>query len=328
MARQLHGSWRAIGYRIAAKHRKIMHPQATAPATGQKILVADDDEDIRLLISSTLSRAGFKVSAVADGEAAWEEMQTTHCDLLITDNEMPRLEGLQLIKRMRAAGIKMPVIMISGTFAFTSVPDYAELQVAAVVAKPFKLWELLAMVQIALSLPARNTTAKANLAAGLPAPKAIAPASVVRLRPKQVLIADDDSGVRESLAAVLQSEGYRVDEASDGIEAVTRAISHKPDLVLLDLNLPHTDGWTAFSQLEQIKPLLPVIIITARPNQYKEAVRVGVDAFMEKPLNIPMLVKAVKRLTNEDEHRHENCHTKRTFVTQLLGSPESSRPTW
>jgi FixJ family two-component response regulator len=56
-------------------------------------------------------------------------------------------------------------------------------------------------------------------------------------------------------------------------------------------------------------------------------VRVGVDAFMEKPLNIPILVKAVKRLTNEDEHRHDNRITKRTFVTQLLGSAESSRST-
>jgi DNA-binding NtrC family response regulator len=68
---------------------------------------------------------------------------------------------------------------------------------------------------------------------------------------------------------------------------------------------------------------LPVIIITARPNQYPEAVRVGVDAFMEKPLNIPILVKAVKRLTNEDEYRHDNRITKRSFVAQLLGSAVS-----
>ena len=51
--------------------------------------------------------------------------------------------------------------------------------------------------------------------------------------------------------------------------------------------------------------------------------RVGVDAFMEKPLNIPILVKAVKRLTNEDEYRHDNRITKRSFVAQLLGSAVS-----
>src|SRR5882672_7282117 len=141
--------------------------------------------------------------------------------------------------------------------------------------------------------------------------------------PKRVLIADDDSLVRGSLAAVLESEGYVVDEAHNGIEVVTRAIEHSPDLVLLDLNMPHWDGWTAFSQLDRVTPLLPVIVITARPNQYEKAVRLGVDAFMEKPLNIPVLVRAIKRLTSEDENRHVRRITNRAFVTELLGSPHS-----
>jgi CheY-like chemotaxis protein len=135
---------------------------------------------------------------------------------------------------------------------------------------------------------------------------------------KRILIADDDALVRGSLAAVLESEGYMVDEAHNGIEVVSRAIEQAPDLVLLDLNMPHWDGWTAFSQLDRVKPLLPVIVITARPNQYNEAVRLGVDAFMEKPLNIPILVCAIKLLTNEDENRHVRRITNRGFVTRLL----------
>ena len=138
--------------------------------------------------------------------------------------------------------------------------------------------------------------------------------------PKRVLIADDDSLVRGSLAAVLESEGFVVDEAHNGIEAVTRAIEHPPHLVLLDLNMPHWDGWTAFSRLDKVTPLLPVIVITARPNQFDKAVRLGVDAFMEKPLNIPVLVRAIKRLTSEDQDRHVRRITHQSFVTQLLGS--------
>jgi CheY-like chemotaxis protein len=135
---------------------------------------------------------------------------------------------------------------------------------------------------------------------------------------KRILIADDDTLVRSSLAVVLESEGYVVDEARNGIEAVTRAVGQLPNLVLLDLNMPHGDGWTAFSQLDRVTPLLPVIVITARPNQYEKAVRLGVDAFMEKPLNIPILVRAVKRLTGEDESRHVRRITSPAFVTQLL----------
>jgi CheY-like chemotaxis protein len=140
---------------------------------------------------------------------------------------------------------------------------------------------------------------------------------------KRILIADDDALVRGSLAAVLESEGYLVDEAESGMEAVSRAIEHSPDLLLLDLNMPHCDGWTAFSHLERVTPLLPVIVITARPHQYEKAVQLGVDAFMEKPLNIPVLVRAIKRLTNEDENRHVRRITNRAFVTQLLGTTEA-----
>lgn len=135
---------------------------------------------------------------------------------------------------------------------------------------------------------------------------------------KRILIADDDAVVRASLAEVLESEGYVVDEAQNGIEAVTRAIEHAPDLVLLDLNMPHWDGWSAFSQLDRVTPLLPVIVITARPNQYQKAVALGVDAFMEKPLDFPVLLEAIARLVNEEPARHIRRITDRRFVTRLL----------
>ena len=136
----------------------------------------------------------------------------------------------------------------------------------------------------------------------------------------RILIADDDALVRGSLAAVLESEGFVVDEAQNGIETVARAVECTPDLVLLDLNMPRWDGWTAFSKLDRVTPLLPVIVITARPNQYQKAVQLGVDAFMEKPLNISILVRAIKLLTSEEENRHVRRITDRAFVTQLLGS--------
>ena len=137
-----------------------------------------------------------------------------------------------------------------------------------------------------------------------------------------ILIADDDFLVRGSLTVVLEFEGFVVDEASHGMEAVSRAAAQAPDLVLLDLNMPKMDGWTAFTKLDRVCPLVPVIVITARPNQYKEAVRLGVDAFMEKPLNIPVLVRAIKRLTSEDENRHVRRITNPAFVTRLLDSAD------
>jgi DNA-binding response OmpR family regulator len=281
------------------------------PAGRQKILIADDEEDIRQLILAILAGSGFEVDTVSDGERAWEAVRQGHYDLLIADNEMPRLTGMKLIERIRASGMSLPVVIVSGSLALELVPDHLQLQIAAIIAKPFDIDEFLNVVQTVL----RPKDGEANTSGGTVA-NALPPD--LETRPHHVLIVEDDSIVRDSLVAALESEGYVVDEANSGMEAVSHAIEHVPDIVLLDLNMPYCDGWTTFSQLDRLTPLVPVIVITARPNQYEQAVRLRVDAFMEKPLNLPVLVRAIKRLTDEDENRHVRRITNPAFVTQLL----------
>ena len=302
---------------------------ATAPGQSrtERILVADDYEEARHVISKSLVRAGFKVDVVADGEEAWDALQRNQYHLLITDNDMPHLAGLELIQRVRDAGMNLPVIMTSGSFSEADVLEYAQLKIAAALTKPFAFWDFLSIVSHTLWKSSEVATAEPESFANTLLRLSQTAAKAADSGHYHVLIADDDPTVRGSLAAVLASEGYVVDEASNGIEAVSHAIRRKPDLVLLDLNMPHADGWTAFNQLDRATPLLPVIVITARPNQYQEAVRVGVDAFMEKPLNIPILVSAVKRMTKEYVQRQVSRTTNRAFVTQLLGGTESCRST-
>ena len=292
--------------------------QSPVPVHAQRILFADDEEDIRHLISSVLAGDGFDVNATADGEEAWEALQHEHYDLLITDNEMPRLTGIRLIERIRDAGMNLPVIVASGCFFTEGVRDYAQLQIAAVIPKPFNIGEFLTTVRIALRMSGEDAATDQGTYANSPVPRFRMQAGAALPAHNHVLIVDNDAVVRGSLAAVLESEGYVVDEARNGIEAVTRVIEHAPDLVLLDLNMPHWDGWTAFAKLDRVRPLVPVIVITARPQQYQEAVRLGVDAFMEKPLNIPILVRAVKCFTTENENRHVRRITNPAFVTRLL----------
>ncbi len=295
----------------------------TVPLPPPKILLVEDEELIRGLMATLLTRAGFDVSIVADGEQAWNESRRNHYDLVVTDKQMPRLSGLELIGRMRHAHMDLPVILVTGSFVDEQAPGFTELQISALIAKPFDSCDFLNAVRKVLKTspdaPDNERNAYKNIT-----PMPVCPrAGMSRVVCPQVLIADDDDLVRGSLAAVLESEGYEVVEACDGREAVNNALKHKPDLVLLDLNMPHTDGWVAFNQMDRVTPVLPVIIITARPNQYPEAARVGVDAFMEKPLNIASLMGAVKRLTSEEENRHVRRITNRSFVTQLLVSTNS-----
>jgi DNA-binding NtrC family response regulator len=117
---------------------------------GPWVLVVDDDENIRRLVSCALTGAGFKVNAAANGEDAWEELRRKQYDLLVTDNEMPRLSGLELIARIRSRGMSLSVIMASGTCPVESVGNDAQLRLTAVLPKPFKIGELLDAVRQAL----------------------------------------------------------------------------------------------------------------------------------------------------------------------------------
>lgn len=115
----------------------------------------------------------------------------------------------------------------------------------------------------------------------------------------KLLLVDDDSGVRESLTHVLTGEGYDVLPASNGIEALEMTAQNAVDLVLLDLNLPKKNGWDTFEVMTKQNPQLPVIIITARPNQLFPALSSGAGALMEKPLDFPKLLQSIRDLLAE-----------------------------
>ena len=115
----------------------------------------------------------------------------------------------------------------------------------------------------------------------------------------RILLADDDPSVRDSLQEVLVDEGYRVIPAEDGNRALELANRSPIDLVLLDLNMPVKNGWDTFERLTAEHPLVPVIFITARPNQLFTALAAGVDALLEKPLDVPELLATIEDLLRE-----------------------------
>jgi len=144
------------------------------------------------------------------------------------------------------------------------------------------------------------------------------PSSLTARASKTILLADDDPGVREMLGRVLLSENFQVVTASTGQETTHRFAAVEPDLVLLDLNMPEGDGWSAYRIINSTKPMLPVIVITARPNQYPRALELGVDAIMEKPLNLPVLLDAIKQLLAETDEERTRRLTRRDFKPALL----------
>jgi len=142
---------------------------------------------------------------------------------------------------------------------------------------------------------------------------------------KKILLADDDPGVRDTLRRVLESENYDVVTAGTGRETSAKFMEALPDLVLLDLNMPEGDGWEVFELMNNSRPLVPVIIITARPHQYNHAADLGVDAIMEKPLDLPSLLKTIAAFVAESEDERVHRLTRPDFQTRLLTTNSGNR---
>ena len=112
-----------------------------------RCLVVEDDPDIRLDLERTLQAAGFSVDAVADGEQAWYQGDVEDYDAVILDLGLPRLDGLSVLRRWRAAGRIFPVIVLSARSDWTEKVEGIEAGADDYLSKPFQMGELVARLR-------------------------------------------------------------------------------------------------------------------------------------------------------------------------------------
>ena len=121
-------------------------------------------------------------------------------------------------------------------------------------------------------------------------------------RPR-VLIVDDYPDAREMYSEYLQFSGFEVVEATNGMEALQRAVEAAPDIILMDLSLPVMDGWEATRRLKADKRTasIPVVALTghALAGISEGALKAGCDAFVTKPCLPEDLVKEIRRVLDE-----------------------------
>ena len=114
----------------------------------------------------------------------------------------------------------------------------------------------------------------------------------------RVLVADDDRAVRESLDRALRFEGYLVDLAGNGAEAVLQAVTHQPDAIILDVLMPHVDGLEACRSLRMVGSRAPILIVTARDGvrERVDGLDAGADDFVGKPFALEELLARLRAL--------------------------------
>jgi DNA-binding NtrC family response regulator len=141
----------------------------------------------------------------------------------------------------------------------------------------------------------------------------------------RILVVDDESEIRGLLKEILADEGYEVDVAADAAEARARRSQHDPDLVLLDIWMPDTDGITLLREWAQANgSSCPVVMMSGHGTVETavEATRLGAFDFVEKPLSLAKLLRTVERALDSGRSKR---HNNRALVPALIAPVGKSR---
>jgi DNA-binding response OmpR family regulator len=118
------------------------------------------------------------------------------------------------------------------------------------------------------------------------------------MRTTNILIAEDDSNLRQGLVDLLEDEGYQVAAAADGQQALVLFGTSRPDLVLLDVMMPELSGYDVCRQIRQKDAAIPIIMLTAKSEEIDKVVglELGADDYITKPFGLHELRARVKAL--------------------------------
>jgi DNA-binding NtrC family response regulator len=146
----------------------------------------------------------------------------------------------------------------------------------------------------------------------------------------RILVVDDDESIRKVLATILEDNGYTVDTAKNGKEAIKKSKAKLYNLALIDIRLPDTEGTRLLTKIEHTTPKMRKIIITGYPSLQNaiEAVNKGADAYVLKPFDMDDVLRTIKeQLTKQEEEKRYSQGKVTEFIETRVKELEEERTT-
>ncbi|MCB1886065.1 MAG: transporter substrate-binding domain-containing protein [Rhodocyclaceae bacterium] len=246
-----------------------------------RVLLVDDNAIARQVLADLLQSLAFRVDVVAGGEAALKRLAESPrpYDVVLLDWRMPGMDGVEVSRRIRAAhGSEQPRVILMTAYG-REAPDEG---LDGFLIKPITPSQLLDAVALAVG-PGRHVQRNGQRRdhAG------------TRQLSGRVLLVEDNPINQQVARELLQHMGLRVEVAANGRESIERVARQRPDLVLMDIQMPDIDGYQATAGIRSLPGAsgLPIVAMTANTmaGDAERSLEAGMDGHVPKPIDPTVL---------------------------------------
>jgi CheY-like chemotaxis protein len=262
--------------------------QGYRDCAGKQILIVDDNPTSLAILLHQLTEWGLVPLAATSGTAALDILeQNPAIALLIADRQMPDMDGIQLAQAVKRRDTQLPVLLL------TTIGDERPEQLAGLYAasltKPVK--QQLLYTRVFETLQQQKKHEDRTEMNGITPEKSVLPESSANFAlayPWKILLAEDDQINQFVATAILQRFGYQPVIAANGAEATERWMQEGYDLILMDVQMPGTDGMEATRAIRQTNSPQPVIIAmtaNALHGDREECLDAGMNDYISKPFD-------------------------------------------
>jgi len=232
------------------------------------ILVVDDNKDLLNTFALILKRKGYIVETAEDGIEALEKYKSRPFDVVLMDAIMPRLNGLETLRKIRENDPRAKVILMTAYCEDEQMQKVMEEGAVTALYKPVNIAMLMELISQVTADPG-------------------------------ILVVDDDDDFRDSMSRMLEKMNFRVVSATSGKDALRKAAAMPINVAFVDIKMSVMDGLTTSIKLREINPDIIIVMMTGYRDEVKsiveEAAGKGVLKCLYKPFNVADLKELVSK---------------------------------
>jgi PAS domain S-box-containing protein len=267
-------------------------PSHFFPVDNAQVLIIEDSLAAAEQIARYLSECGMQPIIYPHGEGALEEVLRVKPALTILDIQLPNLSGWNVLTQLKThpQTQDIPVLIVS---VVDERSKALALGASEHLVKPVNREEFQATLK-KLQYP---TVPESTAPMVVPEPSSEHPL---------LLLAEDNQANIDTISGYLESRGYRLILANDGQQAINMAKAHRPNLILMDIQMPGMDGLEAMRRIRaEGQTDVPIIALTAlaMPSDQEKCLEAGADEYLAKPIKLKQLAATIQKLLLQ---RHEN----------------------